>query len=208
MPDVFIASKTKQVEPEKKELPQAPSALAAFISRPKNIHFETQGKKEKIILLLRRHWVTNFSWVLTGGLLVVAPVLVQAIGLLNFLPGRFQFITLLTWYLITAGYIFERFLNWFFNVNIITDERVVDIDFPSILYRDISSAKIGQIQDVSIKVGGFIRSLLNYGDVFIQTAGAKPEIEFEAIPRPEQVAKALDKLMLEEKKEKLEGRVR
>lgn len=206
MPDIFVASKTKKTEPAKATKPVSP--LATFISRPKNIRFETQERKEKIVLLLRRHWITNLSWVLTAVLLIMAPVLVQALSLLNFLPRRFQFISLLTWYLVTTGYVFERFLTWFFDINIITDERIVDIDFPSILYRHISSTKIDQVQDVTIKVGGFVRSLLNYGDVLIQTASAEPEICFEAVPRPEQVSKLLYKLILEEEKEKLEGRVR
>lgn len=206
MPDIFIASKTKKTKPAKETKPVSP--LATFISRPKNIRFETQERREKIELLLRRHWITNLSWVLIAGLLVVAPVFIQMAGLLNFLPGRFQFITLLIWYLVTTGFVFEKFLTWFFDVNIITDERIVDIDFPSILYRHISTTKIDQVQDVTIKVGGFIRSLLNYGDVLIQTAGTEPEICFEAVPRPEQVSKVLDQLILEEEKEKLEGKVR
>ena len=97
---------------------------------------------------------------------------------------------------------------WFFNVNIITDERVVDIDFHNILYKDLSETKIDQVQDISIKVGGFTRSLFNYGDVYIQTAGAEPEICFEAVPNPEQVSKILNHLAMEEEQEKLEGRVR
>lgn len=214
MPDIFVASKTKKTEPakatkpEKKAAPKGVNPLAAFISRPKNIRFETQDRKEKIVLLLRRHWITNLSWIVTAVLLMIAPIFIQMADLLNFFPGRFQFITFLTWYLVLAGYVFERFLTWFFDVNIITDERIVDIDFPSILYRHISSAKIDQVQDVTIKVGGFIRSLLNYGDVSIQTAGTEPEICFEAVPRPERVSKVLYKLILEEEKEKLEGRVR
>ena len=223
MPDIFVATKKKETartkkvtvkrseaEIKKKKVVDSKVAnvLSTFVFKPKNIRFETQEKEEKVVLFLRRHLITNVSWVLLACLLIVAPVFVQRFSLLNFLPERFQFITLLSWYLVTTGYVFKKFLTWFFNVNIITDERIVDIDFPSILYRHISSTKIDQVQDVTIKVGGFARSLLNYGDVSIQTAGAEPEICFEAVPRPEQVSKLLYELILEEEKEKLEGRVR
>jgi len=127
---------------------------------------------------------------------------------LNFIPSGYRLIITLAWYLLTFAFSLEKFLSWFFNVNIITDERIVDIDFPSILYKDISETKIDQIQDVSIKVGGFIRSLFNFGDVLIQTAGAVPEIHFSAVPNPEQVSKILNELILEEEQEKLDGRVR
>ncbi len=204
MPDIFVAKK----KPVKTSPPQKTNALAAFIKKPKNINFETQEKKEEIVLFLRRHWITNVPWVLVIVLMLVAPVFLRFFPLLDFLPGRFQFITLIGWYLLTTAVVFEKFLSWLFNVNIITDERIVDIDFPSLLYREISSAKIDQVQDISTKVGGFIRSLFNYGDVLIQTAGTEPEICFEAVPQPGQVAKILNQMMLEEEQEKIEGRVR
>jgi len=117
-------------------------------------------------------------------------------------------IIIIGWYLLTFAFAFERFLSWFYNVNIITDERIVDINFPSILYKDISETKIDRVQDVSAKTGGYIRSLFDYGDVLIQTAGTIPEICFEAIPHPARVSQILNELLYEEEKEKLEGRVR
>lgn len=231
MPDIYVAppkkATKKQSDPEKvaastheaskatkkkrsKVLVGKPTRnpLAAFVARPANIRFATQEQKEEIILLLRRHWVTNVPWVLLACLLVVAPRLLRFFPLFEFLPPRYQVVSLIVWYLLTTAFIFEKFLTWFFNVNIITDERIVDIDFPSLLYRDVTSTKIEQAQDVSVKVGGFVRSLFDYGDVHIQTAGAVPEICFEAVPRPGRVARILNDLVLEEEKEKLEGRVR
>ena len=50
--------------------------------------------------------------------------------------------------------------------------------------------------------------MFNYGDVLIQTAAEIPEVEFEAVPMPDLVAKVLRELRIEEEVEKLEGRVR
>jgi len=210
MVDIYIAPKEKKPAKKiKKPTKQrATSPLAAFVAKPKNLRFETQEKKEKIILLLRRHLITNIPWLVITLALVFAPLVIIRMTPLGFLPGPYRLIITLVWYLLTFAFAFEKFLSWFFNVNIITDERIVDIDFPSILYKDISETKIDQIQDVSVKVGGFIRSLFNFGDVAIQTAGAVPEIRFEAVPNPEQVSRILNELILEEEQEKLDGRVR
>ena len=226
MPDVYVAPKKKKKKKSrvsvksrsasvgKKEvdpgvdLKQTNNPLASFVAKPKDIRFETQEKKEKILLLLRRHWLTNIPWMLIASLMVFAPRLLRIIPIFDFLPARFLTITLIAWYMFVIAFVLEKSLSWLFNVNIITDERVVDIDFPSMLYRDISSTKIDQTQDVTVRVGGFIRSLLNYGDVQIQTAGAELEICFEDIPNPGQVAKLLNDLVLEEEQEKIEGRVR
>jgi len=210
MVDIYIAPKEKKPEKKKKKVVEKRSfnPLAAFIAQPKDIRFETQEKKEKIVLFLRRHWLTNVGWIIGATLMIFAPLLLKFFPLLVFLPPRFRFISLVVWYMLTLAFVFEKFLSWFFNVNIITDERIVDVDFPSLLYRDISSAKIDQIQDVSVKVGGFVRSLFDYGDVLIQTAGTVPEFCFEAVPHPTQVAKIINEQIIQEEQEKIDGRVR
>jgi membrane protein YdbS with pleckstrin-like domain len=57
-------------------------------------------------------------------------------------------------------------------------------------------------------MGGVIRTIFNYGDVLIQTASEVPRIEFQAVSRPDKVAKILRELRVEEEQEKIEGRVR
>lgn len=215
MPDIYVApdrrvkeQESKRVKKKKKMKQKRVSPLAAFVSKPAHLRFETQEKKEKIVLLLRRHLITNISWLAITLVAALFPLVIIGFISFEFIPARYRLISTLVWYLLTFAFAFEKFLSWFFNVNIITDERIVDIDFPTILYKDISETKIDQIQDVSVKVGGFIRSLFNFGDVLIQTAGAVPEIRFDAVPNPEQVSKILNELILEEEQEKLDGRVR
>jgi len=223
MPDIYVAKEKKAKESNKKapspqsekesvverlKAPKSANAFASLIIHPQKITFETQESKEKVVLLARQHLFTNVKWVLLVLVLLILPFFV-----FQFLPdflntARFRPLLFLFWYLATFSFAFEQFLKWFFNVNIITDERVIDIDFPSLLYRDISSTKIEMIQDISVKTGGFIRSLLNYGDVHIQTAGEQREFVFEAIPQPERVIDILNQMMEEEEKEKLEGRTR
>ncbi len=223
MPDIFVA-KEKEKKPKKPKIkPKAAQVktvaeelkakrttnpLASLLIRPRKVTFDTQDKEEKIILLTRRHLVTNVRWVFITIILILLPSVIFRFSSDLFTSFRFRTIVSLVWYLLTFSYAFEQFLRWFFNVNIVTDERVIDIDFPSILYRDISSTKIDMVQDISVKMGGFIRSLFNFGDVHIQTAGEEREFIFEAIPKPEEVIKILNQLILEEEQEKIDGRVR
>jgi hypothetical protein len=181
--------------------------LSAYMVKPK-VHFETQERREKIILLLRRHWVTNLGWALIALTLVVMPVFWAIVPAFDFFPTRFQIMILVMWYLMVIAFIFEHFLSWYYNVYIITDERIVDVDFYSLLYKEISETKIENIQDFTFIMGGVLRSMLNYGTVFIQTAGEKRQFDFEDVPHPDLVAKILNELILEEEQEKLEGRVR
>jgi methyl-accepting chemotaxis protein len=43
------------------------------------------------------------------------------------------------------------------------------------------------VQDVSADKSGFLRTVFDFGDVIIQTAGENPNFTFEGVPHPEQV---------------------
>lgn len=181
--------------------------LAAFISKPTNILFDAQTNAEEIILVLRKHPITQIPWVLSAIGVAFLPLLLGMIGFLDFLPPNFQFAGLVLCYMLLVGFIIEKFLQWFFNVYIITDERIIDVDFVSLIYKNISSAKIEKIEDVTATTGGALQSVVNFGTIKIQTAAEKNEFEFEEVPQPAKVSRLLNELILEEERENLEGRV-
>jgi hypothetical protein len=76
------------------------------------------------------------------------------------------------------------------------------------MYREMTDANTEDIQEVTVKMGGAIRTFFNYGDVSIQTAAEKQYILFEAVPNPDRVAQILRELRMEEEVEKMEGRIR
>jgi membrane protein YdbS with pleckstrin-like domain len=184
------------------------SPLAAFFHYPRGVSFINEDPEEVIVLMLRRHPITNVAWVVTALFMLILPSFFTSFSLFVSFPLGYQVVIILIWYLITTAFVFEEFLSWFFNVNIITDERILDVDFVNLIYREMTDAKIDQIQDVTVQIGGAVRTFFNYGDVIIQTAAQVPRIRFEAVPRPDDVARVLRELILEEEQEKLEGRVR
>ncbi|OGM14931.1 hypothetical protein A3A76_02265 [Candidatus Woesebacteria bacterium RIFCSPLOWO2_01_FULL_39_23] len=182
--------------------------ISAFNYYPKNVNFINKDPEEKVILFLRRHPVTNLSWVVLTFVLIIAPSFLTVMPFFDALPLKAGTLLILIWYLMTLTYAFQKFLDWFFSVNIVTDERIFDVDFYNLVYRKMTDANIDQIQDVTVQIGGGIRTIFNYGDVLIQTAAEIPEIEFESVPQPDKVSKILRELRVQEEQEKLEGRVR
>jgi len=172
------------------------SRLSAFSLYPDNVHFETKDNNEKIILMMRQHPIVNVKWILLTLLLLAGPTVLTAFGIFSMLPTGFSLIISMSWYLVTSAYAIENFLNWYFNVYFITEARIVDVDFFNLINKRVSNAEIEMIQDVSYTTGGVIRTLLNYGDVFIQTAAEVSEFDFLAVPNPEKVAKILDDLRM------------
>lgn len=181
--------------------------FAAYAPKPVRARFQSQADNEIIVLSLRRHPITNVPWIIGSILLAFFPFFIEILPMVDLFPPNFRFMAWVAWYMLLFAFIIENFLSWFFNLNIITDERIVDIDFENLLYKRVSSAKINNIEDVTSSTGGFIRSLLDFGTVHIQTAGEAREFEFVDVPHPERVIKILNEMMLEEEREAIEGRV-
>lgn len=185
------------------------NSLSSFLILPnKNVHFETQEPEEEILMILRAHWITNVPWVLLAIILFFSPFLLRFFPLLVSFPVRFQLMFVIIWYMILAMYVFERFLSWFFNMTIITDERIIDVDFLNLTTKKVSDADIDKIQDVSFTNAGAVGAIFNYGDVLVQTAAEIVEFVFERVPNPAGIANVLQRLRTEEKIEAIEGRVR
>lgn len=178
----------------------------SFVAKPEKIFFDSQHFEEKVLLLLRQHPATQIGWIVIAIVLVFLPILFNSISLLDFLPANYQFASMVGWYLVILGYILQSFLSWFYNVYIVTDERIVDVDFNSLLFKNISSAKLDKIEDVTTQAGGILASVFDYGTVKVQTAGTETEFEFDNVPQPAKVASFLNEMLIEEEKEKMEGR--
>lgn len=195
--------------PSKDALPgYTKNPLSAYCYYPDHVRFIGADSEEKIVLLLRRHAITNLGWIFASIVLFATPLVLLSFGFLSSIAFEFLVVGLLFWYLISFAFTLEEFLTWFFNVYIITDERVFDVDFVNLVYREITDAKLDQIQDVTVRVGSVIRTVFDFGDVLIQTAGVIPQLDFEAVPHPDRVAQVLRELRVEEEIEQLEGRVR
>lgn len=189
MPDLYVA------KPKLNHKPSAPITFKKTLSaEPVNIHFATQKSDETVCLLLRKHWITNLGWIILSILLLFIPLFFIYFPAIAILPPRYKIIVFIGWYLLLVSFIFEKFLSWFFNVGIVTNQRVVDIDFYGLLYKEITDAEFDKIQDVTERQIGAVRAVFDFGDISIQTAGKKEMIEFIDIPHPRKVAKVLQEL--------------
>lgn len=166
--------------------------FTAFATYPKGLRFETQEKDETVVLFLRQHIIMLVPWILLGGILILIPSVGLPVILRFFhasihIPVGYIIVGTIFWYIASCGFIFSKFLYWFFNIFIVTDERIIDIDFINLLSKDVAEAKIFRIQDMSYQARGILATMFNYGDVTIETAGEQPNFSFESVPKPSEV---------------------
>ena len=167
--------------------------FSCYVEHPDNVRFEGQDNDENIILLLRAHPVTALYWIIPALLIFAFPFFLPSILTslnidLSFVPDVYRMVFLLINYLLVLVIVFQGFLNWYFNVNILTDKKLIDIDFYSVLLKHIDHALLRDVQEASARVGGILQMVFNYGDVLVQTAASEEGIDFRSVPMPDRVA--------------------
>ena len=176
----------------------------AYIVKPEK-RFVNEQEDEEVVLLLRAHPITNIKWIMTAVLMLILPGVLEVTGAFAMVPGNLFFAGKLMWYLVTLGFAFEKFLNWYYSVFIITNERMVDIDFVNLLYRVVSYANLNHIEEPTMAVGGILRSMFRYGDVHVSTAAEKSTLEALAVPYPDKVVNIISQLSEELEKRRERG---
>ncbi len=157
--------------------------------------------------MLRAHLVTLVPSVLAVIFFLLTPIFIGSflaavrVDPRSVLEERHLFWIGTFWYLFVFGFAFYKFIFWYFNVYLLTNERIVDIDFRGLLHKETSYAKLNQIQDVSPKIIGFFGTFFHYGNVFIQTAAERPEFEFHNVEKPDLVAQEILEQVRHEEKE-------
>jgi hypothetical protein len=197
MPDIFVSQANNEVITPRKSKPFVnydKKTLSAFRHHPDKASFLNKAEKEEVVLIVRRHFFTNVRYILLFVAMVFAPALLLLFPTLSFLPANFQLVAIILWYVVAVAFAFEAFLSWFFNVDIVTTERLLDVNFANLIYREITDVDLQQIQDVKVRVGSVVRTVFGYGDVLVQTAAENTGIIFEAVPKPDEVAKIIRQL--------------
>lgn len=155
--------------------------------------FPSQQPNEKVYLVFREHWfrlALKFSVIVLLGIL---PFLIRAFlpNLITLVPEDYLTIINLFIQVYYLGLLVAGFLIWvlyYLNMGIVSELRLVDIDQRGLLKHEVSELNLDSIEDVTSETTGLFGNILNYGTVFIQTAGATERFEFDKIHNPKMVA--------------------
>lgn len=174
--------------------------LSSFDYDPKRltaITFSDQRHDEVIKLVLRSHPIVNLPWFLITIIGLLIPVglhtlviQTELIPTTTYLYNLFSSAEInlmyVLYYLGIFYFALYNFLGWYFNVLVITNQRVVDFNYDPPFNRQTTQAQLEEVQDVRQTQRGTLAIAFNYGDIFIQTAGTKQNILLRKIPKPHQ----------------------
>jgi hypothetical protein len=159
--------------------------------------FPGQQDDEQICMVIRQHWMVFFyrflAWML---FLAIIPFSHWAINnwapILNSQPySSYVSLAQSIYLLFLVLGLFILWIIYYLNIQIITDHRIVDIDQHSLVSRTVSELHLSNIEDVTAEVAGPIATVLNYGNVYVQTAGETERFIFNNVPNPAEIEKMI-----------------
>lgn len=155
--------------------------------------FPGQEKNEPVFIFVRPYWIAFlptafvflfvfilsliFQFSLANNLLVELRDASIANALL-FL-GLFQLLTVIVF--------FVAVFDFYFDIVIVTDRRMVDIDQEQLFFRRISELALEDVQDASSQVAGLFPTIFGYGTVEVQTAGTQTNFKVANIRHPNEI---------------------
>lgn len=166
-----------------------------------------QKAYEKIEYLLRRHPITFFpTLILFLALIAVPPGLYLLINSMfpNILASAIFYplavLVASIYYLSLYIFFYAQFIDFYLDLWIITNDRVVDIEQMGLFSRTISELDLFRIQDVTVEIHGLFSTLFHYGNITVKTASSGSHFVFHHIHNPNEIRQALIRLAEEDRK--------
>lgn len=156
-------------------------------------HLYSFQPDEHEIVRVRKHWfvltVAIFGTILAAFLpvilaLIIIPALIQ--GAPGVLPLIFFFGSL--WVVLCIIALANIWTSFYLDIWIVTNKRIMYIEQVRLFSREVTTLRIDRIQDATVTYHNFIETMLGFGTLRIQSAGAvADDLEIRGIPKPDHV---------------------
>ncbi|NQV12713.1 MAG: PH domain-containing protein [Parcubacteria group bacterium] len=155
-------------------------------------------KGEGIIKVVRKHGA-SFLWPAFKTFLILIVPFFFVSWLFSNLVGLLIF---LAWLGIGIGYGLHQWVEWYLDLFILTDQRIIRIDQKGLFNRKVMEYSYDSIENVTYEISGLLAMAFGYGDVKVQTSDSKDGIVIDKIPDPkeaQEMVKTVQAKMAEEK---------
>lgn len=114
-------------------------------------------------------------------------------------------------FILWGGYkFFYRFIDWLYDEDIITNQRVIDYNQKFLFSKDLTTASMRSIENIILVQKGFIQTFFNFGTLDVQTSASGTHsrpgelgqyLVLNDISRPRQVQQLIDEIAYRVKRE-------
>ena len=167
------------------------------MSELEQFDFKKLDEGEEIVLEVRKHWLVMVLTAMSLFGFFVAGFLIVYLMSVDFIRdylelsvniNQLQILLLSSLSLLAFVIFFVAWTDFYLDVWLITNRRLIDIEQKGLFYRDIAVLKLDQVQDVTVVLEGFIPTLFGFGEIRVQTAGTATEFKMTHVANPRKVA--------------------
>ncbi len=153
---------------------------------------------ESLVRTFRRHWMYAYPHLIgIAFIAVIAPLLalyaVSKTAGLDGIVGTISYVVAGVWFVYWAV---RGYFTWYRYENdlwILTDQRVIDSIKHHWFHKQISTADLVNVQDITVKRNGLLATTFNFGDVQCETAGERLKFVLSGIPKPAEALAQIDR---------------
>jgi hypothetical protein len=151
---------------------------------------------EVILKTVRKHWFVIVTELFVTLILLLVPFFIlfvialfpTQLILLDVSLGEYTGLIaffLSAWSLLTLMVGFATWTHYYLDMWIVTDRRIILIDQVGFFNRTVSIFRLERLQDIEFLIKGFIPTILNFGTLKAQTAGAfESNFKTSGLPDP------------------------
>ena len=131
---------------------------------------------EKILFVVRHHWAGFLANLGIVALMALFPILIVFTANLVLADNLERYLDILVlalsgYFLFLLTFLFGSWLDFYYDVIFITQERILNVNQKGLLAREVSELSLEQVQNVSTQMEGILHSYFNFGTLIIETAG-------------------------------------
>lgn len=150
---------------------------------------------EKILKIVRRHWYVVVIGCASFALMAFFPILIMIfLGLVSEAAVEFVQMNLALLVFVDSAWLLVMWVmccavwtNYYLDILVITNKRIIDIEQIGLFSRNVAEMRLDSLEDMRVEVAGILPTVLQFGDLHLQTAGSEKEFIVHDIPRPLQI---------------------
>lgn len=172
------------------------------------IHLKDFKSDEHVLTVARKHWFIFLVQILGLAIIFFIPfffipilsVFISAGGETVAIPAGYGLFFMSLWALLLWQILFSKWTDYYYDVWVITNWRIIDIDQKGFYRRNVATIlNLDHIEDITTEEEGFFGSILGYGSLQVQTASASKEFTMPSIAN----ARGVEKIVRKAQEERL-----
>lgn len=156
--------------------------------------FPGEREDESIYVFARQYYLAFLPWFLIGFALIAMGIFFAIFTPVVFPElvadpvGNNIFVIITSaYFLLILPFLTAAFIDAYYDIHLVTDRRLVDIDQRVLFSREINELALEEVQDVTSSHNGVLGNFFDFGNVTIQTSGTEQLFIFENVRHPGEI---------------------